>query len=128
LAPPPIAAPPSQFAGQAIGKSANVEVRAEALPRAGRHQSADRQVRIDAIKGLAQSREVRRLEPVVLARTIEAHHGAPVGHIDARRCRLAANIRVIGIRNLSGCSPLGLACKRAWQSNAFGQGVGGFDG
>jgi hypothetical protein len=26
----------------------------------------------------------------------EAHHGAPVGHIDARRCRLAANIRVIG--------------------------------
>jgi hypothetical protein len=73
-----------------------VEARAEALPRAGRHQSADRQVRIDAIKGLAQSRKVRRLEPVVLARTIEAHHGAPVGHIDARRCRLAANIRVIG--------------------------------
>jgi hypothetical protein len=57
-------------------------------------------------KVLAQSRKARRLEPVVLARTIEAHHGAPVGHIDARRCRLAANIRVIGIRNLSGCSPL----------------------
>jgi hypothetical protein len=49
LAAPPIAALPSQFVGQAIGKSANVEAQAEALPRAGRHQSAYRQVRIDAI-------------------------------------------------------------------------------
>src|SRR5215472_3444449 len=83
-------------AGQAIGERADVEARTEAFPRASQHQDADRRLRIDAIKGLAQHHQIGGFEPVVLARAVEAHHRAAIRYIDQRRRRLAAGFRIVG--------------------------------
>src|SRR6266850_5700749 len=68
--------------GQAIGESADMEAGAEALSRPRQDQDADRRIGVDATKGVAQKAEVGRLEPVMLARPIEPHHGATVGYAD----------------------------------------------
>jgi len=97
---------------EAIGESTDVEARADTLSRAGQHQGADRRVHIDAIKGLAQDREIGRLEPVALARAVDAHERTAVRHTDERHGRLATSLGIIGIRNPSVRSPPRVACPR----------------
>ena len=54
-----------------------------------------RRIGVDATKGIPQNAEVGRLEPVMLARPIEPHHGAAIGHADDRHCRLPADFHII---------------------------------
>jgi len=72
-----------------------MEARAEALSRPRQDEDADRRIGVDATKSGPQNAEVGRLEPVMLARPIEPHHGAAVGHADDRDCRLAADVHII---------------------------------
>jgi len=44
------------------------------FPGAGQNEHPDRRIRIDLCEGLPQYGKIDRLEPIVLARTVQPHH------------------------------------------------------